>query len=141
MRFVASLRSISYSTTGDPFAAIQHILPARGLQFTINTGAQPQTLIGNVNTGFFIYRAGNRIKDIRILSTDDSWQPLNPERNYRLAANDFLVKLGGDRYFWLKKYGRNIHNTYSTMGSVMTDYFRTHKIVNPVGPDGRITIN
>jgi 5'-nucleotidase len=115
-------------------------LQGSGIQFTINTEAQPQTLIGNTNAGFFIYRTGDRIKDIRILSTDDSWQPLDPERNYQLAANDFLVKLGGDRFFWFKKYGRDIHNTYSTMGSVMTDYFRTHKTVNPVGPDGRITI-
>lgn len=115
-------------------------LQGSGIQFTINTEALPQTLIGDVNTGFFISRAGNRIKDIRILSTDNSWQPLNPERNYRLAANDFLVKLGGDRFFWFKTHGRDIHNTYSTMGSVMTDFFRTNKTVNPVGPDGRITI-
>ncbi len=110
-------------------------LQVSGIQFTIDTGAQPQKL-----TDLGIAQAGNRIKDIRILSPDGPWQPLNPEHNYRLASNDFLVKLEGDRYYWFKQYGRDIHNTYSTMGSVMTDYFRTHKIVNPVGPDGRITI-
>ncbi|NOQ45437.1 MAG: hypothetical protein GQ559_01990 [Desulfobulbaceae bacterium] len=115
-------------------------LQGSGIKFTIDTKAQPQELTGKDNTNYTISQPGNRIKDIRILSTNNSWQPLDLERNYRLAGNDFLVKLGGDRYFWFKKYGRDIRNTYFTMGAVMTDYFRRQKVVNPVGPDGRITI-
>jgi 5'-nucleotidase len=115
-------------------------LQGSGITFTIDPEAQSQELADKNNTNYTISRPGNRIKDIRILSTDGSRQPLDPERNYRLASNDFLVKLGGDRYFWFKKYGQGIRNTYSTMGTIMTDYFRKHNVVNPVGPDGRITI-
>ena len=115
-------------------------LQVSGIQFTIDSKAQVQELAGRNNTNYTITRPGKRIKDIRILSADGSWQPLDPARNYRLAANDFLVKRAGDRYFWFKKYGRNIRNTYSTMDAVMTEYFRKHKVADPVGPDGRITI-
>ncbi len=115
-------------------------LQASGIQFTIDSKARPQKLAGKSNTDYTISQAGKRIRDIRIQSADGSWQPLDPKRNYRLAANDFLVKMGGDRYFWFKKYGINIRNTYSTMGAVMTDYLRRHKVVNPKKPDGRITI-
>lgn len=115
-------------------------LQGSGITFTIDPEAQSQELADKNNTNYTISRPGNRIKDIRILSTDGSRQPLDPEHNYRLASNDFLVKLGGDRYFWFKKYGQGIRNTYSTMGTIMTDYFHKHNVVNPAGPDGRITI-
>ena len=115
-------------------------LQVSGIRFTIDTRAQPQELNRKNNADITISRPGNRVKNIRVLSREGSWHPLNPEHNYRLASNDFLVKLAGDRYFWFKQYGRDIHNTYSTMGSIMTEYFRTHKTVNPVGPDGRIRL-
>ena len=115
-------------------------LQASGITFTIDTGGQPQKLTDNNGKNYVISQPGKKIRDIKILSRDGSRHPLDPKRNYRLASNDFLVKLGGDHYFWFKKYGQGIHNTYSTMGTIMTDYFRKHTIVNPVGPDGRITI-
>ncbi len=115
-------------------------LQGSGFQVTIDSGAQPQQLTGKDNTDFAVSKPGNRIKEIRILANDGSWQPLDIERNYRLASNDFLVKLGGDRYFWFQRYGKEIRNTYSTMASIMADVFRRDKVVNPVGPDGRITI-
>ncbi|MEA2116757.1 MAG: 5'-nucleotidase C-terminal domain-containing protein, partial [Thermodesulfobacteriota bacterium] len=115
-------------------------LQGSGITFTIDTKEQPQKLTHKDRTNYAISRPGKKIKNIRIQSPDGSWQPLDPKRNYRLASNDFLVKLAGDHYFWFKKYGQGIHNTYSTMGTIITDYFRKHTIVNPEGPDGRITI-
>ncbi len=115
-------------------------LQGSGITFTIDTSGQSQKLVCKNGKDYTIAQPGKKIKNIKILSKDGSWQPLDPKRNYRLASNDFLVKLAGDHYFWFKKYGQGIHNTYSTMGTIMTDYFRKHTIVNPEGPDGRIKI-
>ena len=115
-------------------------LQVSGIQFTIDPEARPQQLTTPNSTDYSISQPGERIQNIRILSANGAWLPLDPEQHYRLAANDFLVKRGGDRYYWFKKYGRNIQNTYSTMGGVITDSFRQHEVVNPKTPDGRITI-
>jgi 5'-nucleotidase len=115
-------------------------LQVSGIQFTIDPEAPPQQLSTPNSTDYSISQPGERIHNIRILSANGDWLPLDPKQHYRLAANDFLVKRGGDRYYWFKKYGRNIQNTYSTMGGIITDSFRQHEVVNPKKPDGRITI-
>jgi len=115
-------------------------LQESGIKFSIETGARPQKVAGKDNGGFSITREGRRIRELQIMVADGSWQPLDQERYYKLASNDFLVKQGGDNYFWFKKYGQNIRNTYISMGAVMTDAFRREQVVSPAGTDGRITI-
>ncbi len=112
-------------------------LQASGIQFTINPRARPQQLDA---AGKGVRQAGERVRNIKIQSADGSWQPLDPARSYRLAANDFLVKIAGDRYFWFKEHGGNIRNTYSSMAAVLTEHFRSRKVVTPGKPDGRIRI-
>ena len=115
-------------------------LQESGIKFSIETGARPQKVAGKDNGGFSITREGRRIRELQIMVADGSWQPLDQERYYKLASNDFLVKQGGDNYFWFEKYGQNVSNTYISMGAVMTDAFRREQVVSPAGTDGRITI-
>jgi len=116
-------------------------LQVSGLQFTIDTAGQAQQLAPEADrTPYLIRRPGGRIKDIRILSPNGSWSPLNPERIYQLATNDFLVTRNGNRYFWFKQYGRNIRNSYSTMADVIRKYLERHKVADPPKPEGRIII-
>ncbi len=84
-------------------------------------------------------KQGERVT-ILIQARGGSWQHLEQERYYHVASNDFLVQHGGDDYFWFKKYGCNISNTYSTMSSILTDAFHHQSIINPAQPDGRIRI-
>jgi len=115
-------------------------LQGSGIKFTIETGAQPQKIVDRGNGESSIIRKGRRIRDLQIMVVDGSWQPLEEDRYYKLASNDFLVERDGDNYFWFKKYGQNIRNTYTTMGAVMTDVFHLEKVVSPAGTDGRIMI-
>jgi hypothetical protein len=57
-----------------------------------------------------------------------------------VATNDFLALHGGDGYFQFKQFGHSIRNTYSTMGSILTDRFIKEHTVSPEEVDGRITI-
>ncbi len=102
-------------------------LQVSGLRFSILP-------LSPANTG------SSRIKNIEILGSDGSHYPLDPERDYLLATNDFLALHGGDGYDQFRKYGHGIRNTYSTMGSIIIDRFLREKTVNPAEPDGRITI-
>jgi 5'-nucleotidase len=113
-------------------------LQVSGIRFTIDTKAPAQQLLVE-NKAYLIHRPGRRIHDVTIQSADGSWQPLDPMHNYQLATNGFLAELKGDHYFWFSTYGSNIHNTYLTMGAIMSNYFHNNKVVNPVQPDGRIT--
>ncbi len=115
-------------------------LQVSGIQFKIDPNGLPQKLSVTDAAHSRISQAGSRVQDIRIQSSDGSWQPIDPEHEYRIASNSFLVEMGGNHYFWLKKYGTDIRNTYLTMGAIMINYVRNHKVVNPVTPDGRITI-
>jgi 5'-nucleotidase len=115
-------------------------LQVSGIQFSLDPKAPPQKLQKIDADLYRISQPGSRIRDIRIQSQNGSWQPIDPERSYQIAGNNFLVDMGGDSYFWLKKYGTDIRNTYLTMGAIMINYVRNHKIVNPGRPDGRITI-
>jgi 5'-nucleotidase len=115
-------------------------LQGSGIKFTIETGARPQKIVDRSNGESSIIRKGQRIRDLQIMVADGSWQPLEEDRYYNLASNDFLVERNGDNYFWFKKYGKNIRNTYTTMGAVMTDAFHREKVVSPAGTDGRMMI-
>ena len=46
----------------------------------------------------------------------------------------------GDGYFWFKRYGQDIKNTYSTFYSILSEYVQNRHEVSPPDPDGRIEI-
>ncbi|WP_228855290.1 bifunctional metallophosphatase/5'-nucleotidase [Desulfomarina profundi] len=114
-----------------------------------------ETSAGKLGTGGFLQVSGirlsispaspanadsSRIKSIKTVDPDGSLHPLDPERDYLLATNDFLALHGGDGYGQFRQYGHDIRNTYSTMGSIMIDRFLREQTVSPAKPDGRITI-
>ena len=116
-------------------------LQVSGIQFTIDTAGTAQKLArdSNENASYLIRRPGSRIKKILILSPNGSWSPLDPERTYQVATNDFLTH-NGNRYFWFKHYGRNIRNSYFTMADVIRKYLKRNRVADPENPDGRILI-
>jgi 5'-nucleotidase len=115
-------------------------LQVSGIRFTLDPRAQAQKLSREAKDGPTIIQPGRRVRDIQVLSPGGQWEPLDPDRTYRLAANDFMVARGGNGYYWFGRYGKDIRDTYSTMGSVMIDFFRRNGSGGPADPDGRITI-
>jgi 5'-nucleotidase len=81
-----------------------------------------------------------KIGDLEIISKNGLPRPIEPEQDYLVATNDFLALHGGDGYFQFKQFGHSIRNTYSTMGSILTDRFIKEHTVSPEEVDGRITI-
>jgi 5'-nucleotidase len=80
------------------------------------------------------------VKDIQVLDVNGQWVELELEKTYRVLSNSFLVKEQGDGYFWFKRYGRNLKNTYSTFYSILAELAGNRGILKPASPDGRVTV-
>jgi 5'-nucleotidase/UDP-sugar diphosphatase len=78
-------------------------------------------------------QGNGKISDITI-----SGQPIDPNKTYKIATNDYLAK-GGDAYVALTKSIDTL-NTSMTLTDIVIDYVQT--LPQPVQPatDGRITV-
>lgn len=74
--------------------ADNHFLQSYGLKYTVNIDKQPQLLS---NEGNKIIKKGERVSNITI-----NGEPINLNKKYIIAANDYLAR-GGDGYCQLKK--------------------------------------
>ncbi len=109
-------------------------LQPSGIRYRITLSKQPM-----VKKGEEIIKKGERVDKIQVL-IDGKWQAVDPEREYKVLSNSFMVQDGGDGYFWFKKYGSDIQNTFSTFYSIMADYLFKEKVLTPGKPDGRIEV-
>lgn len=46
----------------------------------------------------------------------------------------------GDSYFWFKRYGQSVKNTYSTFYSILAEAVSNNEVLNQAPPDGRVCI-
>jgi len=116
------------------------LLHASGLRYTIESWKTAQEIAQDESGEWTITVPGERVTDIEVLGTDGNWQPLDPERTYRVLSNSFMVNKGGDGYFWLGKYGRDMENTYSTFYSILEEIVNKEGVLNPEPPDGRLKV-
>jgi 5'-nucleotidase len=72
----------------------------------------------------------------RVLEVKVNGQPIDPEKTYRMATNNFLAAGGGNYKIFLE--GTNRDDTYITVRSAMVDYIRKHSPVS-AEIEGRIT--
>jgi len=115
-------------------------LQVSGLRYTIDMTRPKQVLTKGSDNQLKIATPGHRVVNIEVQDSSGKWGPLEPEKNYKILTNSFLVDKEGDGYFWFKKYGKNVTNTYSTFYSILTEYVQKHHEVSPPAPDGRIKI-
>ncbi len=111
-----------------------------GLRYTLDLTRRKQILARDTHGRLKIAVPGNRVTRIEIQASPGVWKSLEPEKLYKVLTNGFLVNREGDGYFWFKRYGRNIRNTYSTFYSILVEYVQRHHEVSPPDPDGRINI-
>lgn len=78
---------------------------------------------------------GERIGQVWIQS-DSGFAPLDPERDYLLASNDYLRR-GGDGYDVLRDAARRVYDFGPALHDVLIDYLATHRDNRPL-VDGRI---
>jgi len=99
-----------------------------------------QKIDHNASKKLNVTRTGTRVRAIRILNANGQWQPLEAEKNCRVLSNSYLVNQQGDGYFWFKRYGRNLKNTYSTFYSILAEFIGNRGVLNPGKPDQRIIV-
>lgn len=79
--------------------------------------------------------AGERILSVEIENEDGSYSPVDPNKTYKLATNNFVGK-GGDGYDVLKE-GKNAIDLGIADYEIFTDYLENHGTVTPA-VEGRI---
>jgi 2',3'-cyclic-nucleotide 2'-phosphodiesterase (5'-nucleotidase family) len=73
----------------------------------------------------------------RLISVEYKGAPIEMDKKYRLAANDFLTG-GGDKFLMLKEC-KELVRTKSFLREAFYEYFATHPVIAPE-LEGRITI-
>ena len=111
-----------------------------GIRYTVDLRQTAQKIDKNASKALNLIRKGKRVSAIVILDADGQWQPLEADKIYRVLSNSYLVNQQGDGYFWFKRYGRNLKNTYSTFYSIMAEFIDNKGILNPGKADQRITV-
>jgi 5'-nucleotidase len=86
-----------------------------------------------------VVKPGNRVDNIKVLQ-EGQWVDLDPEKEYSILSNSFIVNHEGDGYFWFKKYGTALKNTYTTFYSIMAEAIDMQKVLSPKAKDGRLEI-
>jgi 5'-nucleotidase len=79
---------------------------------------------------------GQRIVGVEVAANDGSFSPLDPERIYRVAINDFSRK-GGDGFEVLRDRAIDPYDEGPVVADVVVEYLSRHGQVSPV-LDGRI---
>lgn len=116
------------------------LLHGAGIRYTIDPAGEAQVISQREDGEWMIERPGGRVTRVDVMDGAGAWAPLDPEATYRVLSNSFIVKQEGDGYFWFKRYGRNLENTYSTFYSIMAEIAGNEGILNPAEPDGRLTV-
>lgn len=110
------------------------LMQVSGLRYTINLPGTVQKIDGDK-----ILKHGTRVTDIKVYQ-DGKWVEVDPEKSYSVSSNSFAVRDAGDGYFWFKKYGTDMKNTYATFYSIMAEFIDSHKVLSPKEKDGRLKI-
>jgi len=110
------------------------LMQVSGLKYRITLPKQVQQIKDRK-----VIKPGNRVDSIKVLQ-ERKWVDLDPKKEYSILSNSFIVNHGGDGYFWFKKYGTDLKNTYTTFYSIMAEYIDTQKVLSPKAKDGRLEI-
>lgn len=70
-------------------------LQVSGITFTVDTSVE-STVVMDENEMFVSCGDARRVKDVRVLQEDGSYAPIDPDRIYTLASQNYLLKQGGD---------------------------------------------
>ena len=115
-------------------------LHVAGLRYTIDLSRAAQVIVQDEEGQWSVDTPGERVTAVEVEDGSGGWAPLYPDRAYRIMSNSFMVKHEGDGYFWLKKYGFDLDNTYSTFYSILAEVVSSTGELNPGEPDGRVEI-
>ena len=116
------------------------LLHGAGIRYTIDPSQTAQVISQGEDGEWTVDLPGSRVTNVEVVDGTGAWMPLDPDATYRVLSNSFIVKQEGDGYFWFKRYGRNLENTYSTFYSILAEIAGNEGVLNPEDEDGRLTI-
>lgn len=116
------------------------LLHAAGLRYAVDLTRTEQELTQGADDSWSVSVPGERVVEVTVLAADGEWKPLDPDRDYTVLSNSFIVQHEGDGYFWFKRYATNPENTYSTFYSILAEIAGNEGVLNPGAPDGRLTV-
>jgi len=115
-------------------------LHVSGLRYTVDLNGVAQVIEEAASGEWTVTTPGSRIRSVKVLDDDGSWAPLDPNTTYSVLSNSFIVKHAGDSYYWFKRYGQGVKNTYSTFYSIIVEAASNNEMLNPAPSDGRVRI-
>ncbi len=110
------------------------LMQVSGLKYRISLPKQKQELKERK-----VIKPGSRVDNIKVLQ-EGKWVDIEPEKDYSILSNSFIVNHEGDGYFWFRKYGTDLKNTFTTFYSIMAEFIEIHKVLSPKAKDGRLEI-
>ncbi len=117
------------------FGGFMHV---SGLKYVIDVNQQPQlTKMDFDGKPCSVMVQGNRIMDIKVLSSDGVYKPLETDREYSIVTNSFIAG-GGDGFFMFKD-GKETWVSIVKRCEFIKHALRGMKKVSP-GTEKRVTI-
>lgn len=111
-----------------------------GIRYTIDLSQMTQEIASDGSQEIRVIRPGERVGRIRIQNNRGDWRPVQSDRTYRILTNSYIANQQGDGYFWFKRYGRNLKNTYSTFYSILAEAIGHQGVLNPGKLDQRVVV-
>lgn len=118
-------------------------LQVSGLTFTVDTSVE-SSVVMDENEIFVSCGEVRRVKKVRVLQEDGSYAPIDPDRTYLLASQNYLLKQGGDGQRMLVDNPLRLDEGKMDY-QVLMDYIVDH-LGGTIGeeyavPQGRIVVN
>jgi 5'-nucleotidase len=111
-----------------------------GLRYTIDLSQTAQKISMDGSGELDVEIPGSLVKEIQVFDKTGKWEDLNPDKSYYVLSNSFLVNQQGDGFFWFKRFGKDLKNTYSTFYSILAELAENKGILNPGSPDKRVIV-
>lgn len=94
-----SCRKMLFETSKDGSAVGENggFLQVSGMKFTVDTSVESSVIIDE-NEMFVSVGGERRVKDVFVMCKDGTYGPIEANKVYVVAANDYLLKEGGDGY-------------------------------------------
>ena len=68
-----------------------------GLRFAVDTSIESSVVLDE-NEMFAAVEGPRRVKDVCVLNDAGEYEPIDPEKTYRVTSNNYLIKEGGNGF-------------------------------------------
>lgn len=112
--------------------ASRNLLHASGLRYRVNLSKQPLIMQKSATDKTMkIKQAGQRVVNVNVLQRNNSFSPLQDEREYEVIISSMMIDDSFFGAFFMFKSIKDMHKTDMTDKKILISYFKNHKTVSP----------